>query len=497
MDALQKRVGIGLKYGDIIQLEHPRSQTFLLMQKDPADVNPTCHKVSFGSGQAGAHLRILPRFKVRTLGTPVYSEDEFVLQSVALEPLILGCSPRPKDKFWGVTKADAARLELRLPSSLRTGPCFEVNGAFELRSFVIHFYYRRFNECYKQCLLTGIHNFRLFYPESSSFFCASGDPDKGEVLDAKDPSKQTRMRGEDQQTPAHVPYLKAVYGDPNLTHNASFKSVWCIESLDSSTSTVVEWGKSYRLRHVASGKYLAVETLVPASRKMVKKTLPKLRDGPLSLDDDEDGQEYDNDNAAELFTAALVSTENQYKLHAGSLGSLESMMFSFSPTDEAGEKFVNGINTLRLEHRAASGEILYFVSAREPKLELASLKSTNDDIPENDLSKDNHTAPRVSLDTVKKNFAASLMMEKVCGGRVLFSSVVNNVDVLKLLPLLNTESVFIARLTARLKTLHIYTYFASTHGNLSNTPKASTIFYACQVYLLHFHSMHSSVMPRC
>jgi len=462
MDSIQKHVGIGLKYGDIIQLEHPRSQTFLLMHKDPAEVNPTCHKVTFGAGQVKAHLRILPRFKVRSLGTQVYSEDEFVLQSVALEPLILGCSSRPKDKFWGVTDAEAERLKLRLPSCLRTGPCFEVNGSFELRSFVVHLY-RRFNESDKQYLLTGVHNFRLFYPESSSFFCASGDPDKGEVLDAQDPAKRTRMRGDDKQTPAHVPYLKAVFGDPNLTHNASFKSVWCIESLDAGVSSVVVWGKFYRLRHVASDKYLAVETLEPASLKKEKKTMLGT-DGPLSLDGDVEEQRDDEDNTAELFTAALVSTEKQHELRAGELGSLHSMKFSFSPTDEAGEKLVNGVNTLRLEHQTISGEILYLVSAREPKLELASLESTNDDIDMKSVSKDSHTpSRRASLDTLHENFAASLT-EKVCGGRVLFSSMVNNVDVLKVLPLLQTESMLIARLKARVKTLHVYTYFASTHG---------------------------------
>jgi hypothetical protein len=303
-----------------------------------------------------------------------------------------------------------------------------VNGALELRSFVVQLY-RRPDQGDKDHLLTGVHNFRLFYPENSAFLSASGDADKGEVLDALDLAKQTRRRGADLQTPAHVPYLKATHGDANSPLNASCKSVWCFEGLEPAASAAVAWRKPYRLRHVASGKYLAVHTLAPTF-------LETTTQEPLSLDDSEHGDKDGEGKAARLFTAALVAAEDPNEEPFG-LGSRDSMVFYLCPTDETGEKLIYGVNTLRLEHQAASGETLYFVSAREPKPKLAPLEVA---------------APS----------------SKICGGRVLFSSQLNAVDVLKVMPLLLPESSLIARLKARLQMFQLYTYFASTYGKKSN-----------------------------
>ena len=455
LSALEHHAGHGLKYGDVIQLEHPRSGKFLRMHEDPASVNSSCRKADFGPGQLGAHLRVLPRFKVRTMGTPVYSDDELVLQSVALEPLVLGCSARANDQFWGASDAEAAKFGLRLPHSMRTGPRFEVSGAFELRSFVMHLYHRPDEESRKS-LLTGMHNFRFFYPESGAYLSASGDADKGEVLDAIDPKNKTRLRGADQQTPAHVPYLKIPPGDAASPQNASFKSVWCFESMEEDESTTVAWRKPYRLRHVASGKYLAVDTLSSTYLEAGQAPLNGEGSNLLGSDSRKRGEGFEEDDTLQLFTAALVDAEDPNET-PGALGSRESIIFRLSPTDEVHEKLINGVNTLRLEHQAASGETLYFVSAREPKLKLTPLTSSNEGSAVQTKSNDSQAAD-LDLEGVSSSLG------NTHGGRVLFSTKLNAVDVLKVVPLLLPESFLITQLKDRMNLFHQYTYYASTYG---------------------------------
>jgi hypothetical protein len=118
--------GAAVKYGDVVQLEHRTSQLFLALFKDPAPVNSSCRMVSLDHGSAACHFRVLPRFKVRSLGSPVYFDDDLVLQSVAFEPLVVGCSQRGKDLVWRADPDAAASLGVRLPAPLRHNNVYEV-----------------------------------------------------------------------------------------------------------------------------------------------------------------------------------------------------------------------------------------------------------------------------------------------------------------------------------------------------------------------------------
>jgi hypothetical protein len=64
-----------------------RSGLWLTMDKSPALINSICHRVSLdnGEGSPAAYFQILPRFKVRSLGSPVYREDEVFLQSAFVD----------------------------------------------------------------------------------------------------------------------------------------------------------------------------------------------------------------------------------------------------------------------------------------------------------------------------------------------------------------------------------------------------------------------------
>lgn len=65
-----------LKYGDVVQFQHIRSGLFVRMDKSPALLNSLCNHVGLGEGGPQAHFQVVPRFKVRSLGSLVYREDE-------------------------------------------------------------------------------------------------------------------------------------------------------------------------------------------------------------------------------------------------------------------------------------------------------------------------------------------------------------------------------------------------------------------------------------
>ena len=122
-----------IKYGDVIMLQHRRSGQFVSLHKTPAFVNANNRRVSLKRGATAGHFRIMPRFKVRSVGSTVYSNDEIVLQSVKFETLFLGASGTPRNML--MTAPAAPELQLRVPSVLDALPKYEVNGSLELRSF--------------------------------------------------------------------------------------------------------------------------------------------------------------------------------------------------------------------------------------------------------------------------------------------------------------------------------------------------------------------------
>jgi hypothetical protein len=357
--------GVSLKYGDVIQLEHHKSQLFLAMHKTPAPVNSNCRKVSLKAGSYAAHFRILPRFKVRSIGSLVYANDEIVLQSVKFDPMVLGASGQSKDMLPSARGSSSSSfaahhlgppdLGVRLPTALRHGACFEVNGAMELRSFTVKLY-ARFAEKDKHSLITGLHRFRLFHPEGSAFLSASGDADKGEVLDARDPSKQRRTRPLPPASvtdgrivgpiPAHVPYLKSMTGDVSNPANFSAKAVWRFETLDRKVAATVKWRTPLRLRHVPSDKYLSVDSLNPT--KLSKARAPFVSSVPRSpmkgasggvsfgVRAGEEGKDGESASNATLYNAALVSDVDE-SAGEGAFGSASSLIFTLVPTDVTGD----------------------------------------------------------------------------------------------------------------------------------------------------------------
>ena len=84
MEKIRTGKGEYLKYGDIVQFQHLRSERYITMDHSPALINPICHNVTLGEGSPAAYFQIVPRFKVRALGSTVYRDDEVFVSSVTL-----------------------------------------------------------------------------------------------------------------------------------------------------------------------------------------------------------------------------------------------------------------------------------------------------------------------------------------------------------------------------------------------------------------------------
>ncbi len=73
--------------------------------------------------------------------------------------------------------------------------------------------------------------------------------------------QETREMG----LPLHIPYLKLLvdHGDgpqPYDPHNLLPKALWAFELPKRTTSGIVSWDTPLRIKHVTSGRYLAVDT---------------------------------------------------------------------------------------------------------------------------------------------------------------------------------------------------------------------------------------------
>jgi hypothetical protein len=151
-----------IRYGDVVQLQHVRSGLFMAVHKTPAPSDPNCRKVSLKAGSRAAHLKILPKYKVRSIGSLVYADDQIVLQSVKNEFLFVGASSgasesgplsdaedsqvesietqTPQATNSGIAAA-VPPLHLRVPAVLRREANIEINGSTEVRSLAIKLYH--------------------------------------------------------------------------------------------------------------------------------------------------------------------------------------------------------------------------------------------------------------------------------------------------------------------------------------------------------------------
>lgn len=211
-----------------------------------------------------------------------------------------------------------------LPACLRRPQVLELNASAKYSTFVLKPYASFNQEGDHKCLKTGVLTpFRLYHSQSESFLLASCNQDKNDDKSRGGratarvfvpPSKLKALRrhtskgasfvqmGDDGTTvtfgdatpveespddgdsdndeivtalrrlPPHVPYLRLLTSrhsrsseepDPTDPRNHVAKGLWAFERYRRSSASAVTWGEAVRIRHLPSGRYLAVDTSSP------------------------------------------------------------------------------------------------------------------------------------------------------------------------------------------------------------------------------------------
>ena len=373
--------GLVVKYGDVVQLQHVESGLFMKMRGKTALLDKQCKGVALADGSTSSYFIIMPRYKNRSIGSPIYYSDDIFLVSKKNEGFHVHAS---RSKFYASARSIIQNPQLRintsdnlgsdLPRSIDTPLVSEVNGSRDFFSFKIKVHARRYSNAhgsdaligtlsletgkeardeYDKSLQTSV-GFRFYHPEAHAFVQASGDPTKGTPSkkgSSTPPPESYRVRS-DNKTPSHTPYLKSMEENRDVSNpnNLNVKSLWAFEYPDRSKGGAVKFNMPIRIRHLASGKYLSVNT--------------------ISL----------RNPSSEACPCALVHDVDLTALPE-SFGSEQSMIFYVVPMDlmqRNADEIPATTTTIRLEHRITKGnEVirLQFYHTDKPKIDNNSAKA--------------------------------------------------------------------------------------------------------------------------
>lgn len=268
----QVRTGIrkeALRYGQVIQLLHVKSNLFITCHHSAALKDASCRKVSLREGALSAQFQVSPCFKAQTEGSVVFSTHSIKLASVRLNGnMFLHTSEKVYE--------DVFREESKtLPCCLRIQQTMELNASSKFTTFVIR-KCSSFKKGIHDCLQSSFSPFRLYHSQAESFIVASSSKDKN-YRNKNRKAKFKSSEGADNflALPPHIAYLRETSQhsagedpDPTDPRNHTSKSVWVLEPakmhpLNRNSSGAIGWGEPVRIRHLPSGRYLCVDTSAP------------------------------------------------------------------------------------------------------------------------------------------------------------------------------------------------------------------------------------------
>ena len=402
-----------VRYGDIVQLQHVKSGGFLSVLEAAAPIDPECRAVVIDPmGSASALFKFMPRFKAQTEGSIVYYTHTLVVESVQQREMRLHTSSLAYSNIPDPSNP-------ALPKCLQKGRVLETNLSPKREVGMTVTKFARFGHAEAGLMRTG-DPFRLYHSQSESFVQASCDAEK----DRRNP------QGREGGVPTHLPYLKQLPDlgedpDPTDPKNHFPKGVWCFEPRSRGTSGTVDWDKPIRVRHVPSGRYLAVNTEAPLKEdsgvQLEVWFSCFLVDDEIMEEDELGGGEG---STLTTMTHDLAGNELGFKTIAP-----ERMLFQASSADaDMGTKIPNMDVNLRLSHVLHDGvgkTVLYLHNSEERK-------------------------PHKSGSTEKMSVIARSF-------RLVFSTVRSAQDIFKVMRVKPEEAVAIANVAALMMPTALYT----------------------------------------
>ncbi|XP_065834186.1 inositol 1,4,5-trisphosphate receptor type 3-like isoform X2 [Oscarella lobularis] len=253
--------GRHLEYGQVVELLHTYTNQFLSVsttatsQLEPSNMQMKLS--SFGIKQS--RFKVLPRYKVRSIGDKVMIGDQVQLESVKSEGQFLHCSRflyRDKKSIEGPISTEEGSKELNLSAT---------QSALTIMS---HYSPQKDNP--SNAVKAG-SIIRLFHREVEAYLVAEGSFIEAEPVE----NVHLRLRPADQDRPR------------SLFPSTSAITYWQIELEKSSvTGEIIKWEQRCRLRHVCTRKYLCLtkeeNSVTPVTSIDVHYTLSLTDDPGLS-----------------------------------------------------------------------------------------------------------------------------------------------------------------------------------------------------------------------
>ncbi|ETW10336.1 hypothetical protein, variant 1 [Aphanomyces invadans] len=206
-------------YGQTIQLQHVQSGKFLTSRvKTLADVDKTCMKLTLqAEGSTKCWFTFLPRYKTRSVGSSVEFNDAVCLSRAKYTKHFLHLSQRsfPRDELM--------RKEINMNAKETIVKVIKYAAAMADAGRSLH----------------AGKFYRIFHLEGQGYITMSANP----------------------HAATKPPYLRPIR--PSTTFNApdnfTLKSLFVLEKANPlEGGCVTDWDDRYRLRHLATGRYLAL-----------------------------------------------------------------------------------------------------------------------------------------------------------------------------------------------------------------------------------------------
>jgi len=410
-------------YGDIIQLEHIRSGRFIGLRKSHSVTNSNNQSaVLMTSAEEGpsCYFKVMPRFKVRGIGSNMFVGDEVIFESVVFDSVVLSASPD-----YCYPQAEPMP-DLRVPLILQSPKRYEVNGCFKpikienavgseqisttdrnVTSFRVHLFVQ-FTEEDSEFLNSFCH-FRLFHFDFHGYLSASSNHDKGVTLDSLKDEMAIKLRHGNIHS--HLPYLRPLKTqDPNHPVNMNAKSIWAFECIDPYKTGSFSYNTPLHIKHITTNKYLCVDSSSVARCTQDSQSLQGSFDNPANVN---------------FFNCHLVSGNDPQNWESSNL-TKDAIVFRVIATGNEGIHVRNATTTVRIEHRLPDGRRLYFSDVHDVK-------------------------PKYIGEAVVEGKSQAL-------SRVGFIERASGVEVLSLKPLLKAESALLDRVSSYIPCIKLYTH---------------------------------------